>query len=187
MSNIWIFFGSILSSGVIAAIISASLTDAKERRILRREKIEEIYLNAASWLNTANSSYVPYLRVCEGRLTFDQALDLQIQNPRPEAGEQHLRMVMNIEMYENRLLPVLRAMETRLEQLNEAQHALRNYYADHGEASVFEAPFRERLIAFGKAGDDLRAAIIRRGTEIGQETGTLRRFIGRFQRRPRGG
>ena len=108
MSDIAVIFASVLSSGVLATVISISLTEAKEQRLLRRSKIEEIYLNGSAWLKSANATFLPYLRVCEGGLTYNQALDLEIKGADKATGEQRLKLNMNIEMYEHSLIPALR-------------------------------------------------------------------------------
>lgn len=176
MNNFAVFFTTLLSSGVLATVISVSLTEAKEQRLLRRSKIEEIYLNGSAWLKSANATFLPFLKVCDGSLTYDQALDLPIKLLADTAtGEQRLKMNMNIEMYERSLVPALRMVEQELAKLNEVYSGLRECYHQTGEASEFLAPFRSQLLAFGKAGDALIAAVVLRGTEIGAERGQAAR------------
>ena len=91
-------------------MIGASFNEAKERWLLRRSKIEEIYLSGAAWLRFANASFLPFLDVCNGRLTYNQALDLPIKNA-DAVCDQFLKMKMNIEMYERSLIPALRLVE----------------------------------------------------------------------------
>jgi hypothetical protein len=172
VNNLWVILASILSSGVVASIISASLTDAKEKRILRRQKVEEIYLGAAAWLTTAEIHFLRYLRVCEGSLSYNQVLDMEIAHG-ASAGDHHLRMRMNIEMYEHRLIPALRVVEKELELMNRLRSAIRNCYDETGQASELTDTYREQLLRFGKAGDALKGAIIDRGSEIGRELGPI--------------
>jgi hypothetical protein len=79
MNNMGVVFTALLSSGVLAAVISVTLNEGKERRLLRRSKIEEIYLNGFVWLRAVDARFLPYLRVCDGKLTYNQALDLEIK------------------------------------------------------------------------------------------------------------
>ncbi len=175
MNNFVVFFTTLLSSGVLATVISISLTEAKEQRLLRRSKIEEIYLNGSAWLNTANARFLPYLRVSEGDLTYNEALDLEIKNADKVTGEQRLKLNMNIEMYERSLIPALRLVDQELKKLNYVHSELRNRYAQTGEASEFLTPLKTQLLAFGKAGDALLEAVVLRGAEIGAERGLLAR------------
>ncbi len=175
MSDIAVIFASVLSSGLLATVISISLTEAKEQRLLRRAKIEEIYLNGSAWLTAANGRFMPYLRVCDGDLTYNQALDLEIKNSDKATGEQRLKVNMNIEMYERSLIPALRLLDQELQKLDHIHAALRNRYAQTGEAADFLNPLKAQLLAFGKAGDTLMEAVVLRGTEIGAERGHLAR------------
>ena len=152
------FFTTLLSSGVLATVISFSLTEAKEKRLLRRSKIEEIYLNGSAWLNTANARFLPYLKVSKGDLTYNEALDLEIKNADKATGEQRLKLNMNIEMYERSLIPALRLVDQELKKLNYVRSGLRNRCAQTGEASEFLTPLKTQLLAFGKAGDALLEA-----------------------------
>jgi len=142
MNGIAVVFTSVLSSGVVAAAISASFSEATERWCLRRSKIEEIYLSGAAWLTFANARFLPYLRVCNGSLTYSQVLDLDIKNADQAIGDHHLKMKMNIEMYERSLVPALRLMEQELEKLNKVHSELRNRYDQTGPASEFGVPLR---------------------------------------------
>ena len=163
MNSIAIVFTSVLSSGVVATAISFSFSEAKERWLLRRSKIEEIYLSGAAWLMFVNARFLPYLRVCNGSLTYSQVLDLEIKNADKSIGDQHLKMKMNIEMYERSLVPALRLMEQELEKLNKVRSDLTDCCAKTGQASTFGVPLRNQLLAFVTAGDALKDAAVKRG------------------------
>jgi hypothetical protein len=87
MNGIAVVFTSILSSGVVAAAISASFSEAKERWLLRRSKIEEIYLRSAKWLRYVDGTFLTYVPVCKGMLTYNQMLDLQKKHTDTAIGE----------------------------------------------------------------------------------------------------
>lgn len=74
-----------------------------------------------------------FLRVADGTLTYNQALDLQKDGHSPTAGDVHRRMKMNIEMYEHALLPALRTMEAERSKLNDLHGALRACYVETGQ------------------------------------------------------
>jgi hypothetical protein len=156
-------------------VISASFTEAKERWLLRRSKIEEIYLSGATWLTSADVCFLPYLDVCSGGLTYNQALDLQIKNTDKAIGDQFLKMKMNIEMFERSLIPALRLVEQEREKIGGIHSAIRDCYAETGQASEFSATLNNQLLAFVKAGDALKDAVARRGAEIGAEKGQVAR------------
>jgi hypothetical protein len=177
MNGIGVVFTSVLSSGVVAAAISASFNEAKERWLLRRSKIEEIYLSSAAWLKFVQSAYLHYLRVCKGSITYNQALDLQLKHAEKTGsnttGDQNLKMKMNIEMYEPSLVPALRLIEQELKKLNSVVFAIEDCCRKNGQLSEFLRPLDNQLEAFGAAGDALIAAVVLRGAEIGAERGQV--------------
>jgi hypothetical protein len=176
MDSLAVIFTSVFSSGVFAALTSASFTEAKERWVLRRAKIEDIYLSTAGWLKEAQAQFVPYLHVCEGKISYNQMLDLQINYAKEDTGDQHLKMKMNIEMYERSLIPALTLMQGELKRLNELCSLLKDCYCETGQASEFLEPMRAQLISFGKAGDTLLEAVVSRGAQIGAERGQIAQF-----------
>jgi hypothetical protein len=115
-----ILFSSVISSGVIAAMISAALAQSKERWLLRRTKIEKIYLSSFPWIIHFGADLILYLRVCKGDLTYDQLLDMVLKNePKyKDIGELKLKMEMNIRMYEPTLIRHLDELEAHIVKLN---------------------------------------------------------------------
>jgi len=179
MDSLAWFLTTVLSSGLIAAMIAPSFNEAKERWLLRRQKIEEIYLCAATWLNFANGHFLPYLDVCNGRLTYNQKLDIELKNADTEIGSHLLKTRMNIEMYERSLIPALQVVEQELKILVKILSEIRNCYDKTGQASEFLVPLTSQLLTFGKAGDALISAVAQRGAEIGAERG---QFVQAFRR-----
>jgi hypothetical protein len=154
MGNLVVVVTSVLSSGVIAAIISFSFSEAKERWLLRRSKIEEIYLNAAEWLKSASAYYLPAVGVCKGQLTNDQMLDQQLkgQDDAKDSGLKLLRVKMNIYMYEPSLIPAYEQVERERSRTVRLIFAIRDCWEKTGQASECLGPFNKQLDAFGAAG-----------------------------------
>jgi hypothetical protein len=179
MNNVSVFLASVLSSGVVAGIISFSFSEAKERWILRRSKIEEIYLSAVPWLTFVSNDSLLSLRVCKGTLTYDQMLDLRLKRGSASIGDHHIKMQMNIRMYELSLVPALDSMETELRKLNKLTFAIRDCYEKTGLASEFSDPLNRQLAQFDAASEALKTAIILRGIAIGSEKGQLAQAFSR--------
>ena len=173
MGNLVVVVTTILSSGVIAAIISFSFSEAKERWLLRQSKIEEIYLNAAEWLKSASADYLPAVGVCKGQLTYNQMLDQQLkgQDDAKDSGLKLLRVKMNIYMYEPSLIPFYEQVERERSRTVRLIFAIRDCWEKTGQASECLAPFNKQLEAFGAASKALERAIIERGVAIGTEKG----------------
>lgn len=173
MGNLFVVVTSILSSGVIAAIISFSFAEAKERWVLRRSKIEEVYLSAADWIRSISGNYLHGLRVCKGDLTYNQMLDLQLQNKDKSSaiGAMHLRMKMNIYMYEPSLVPAFEAMQKELTKTNRIMSGIEKCWEKTGQASELFSPLNKQIEALEIANNALLAAIVERGVAIGAEKG----------------
>lgn len=171
MNSLFVVLTAVLSSGVIAALISASLTDAKERWGFRRQKIEELYLSAAKWLREVDGQYLIYLKVAKGKITYNQALDsvLKDSGTAKDTGDLHLRMQMNISMYEPSLIHYLKSLELEQRKTNQLIFDIRNTYSETGDATDLFAPYNAQLIRFGDAGDKLKEEIVRRGAIIASE------------------
>ena len=175
MNDFGVIFTSIVSSSAVAAIISSSYAEEKERWVLRRSKIEEIYLSSSTWLKFVVGHFLRYISICDGTLTFNQVLDMELKDPDKAIGEQHLKMKMNVEMYERSLLPALRRVERDLESLSKMRMALKGCYVETAQATEFMSPLRDQIRAFGIAGDAFVQAVVQRGAEIGAERGQAAR------------
>lgn len=68
------------------------------RQELKRERAEELYVESKKYLNAVGIHYLPYKKVMNGELTFNQALDLTIDNGSKRDFEPH-RVTMIIDMY----------------------------------------------------------------------------------------
>jgi len=119
LEYIGIIFAALLSSGVIAAIVSSNLLDKRDIRILTRNKIEEIYLSFADWNTGVSTHYLKYLDVGIGKISFNDALDMDIANPDHTMGDKIRGVKMNIMMYEPSLQLALEAVESCIARMNE--------------------------------------------------------------------
>lgn len=68
------------------------------RQELKRERAEELYVQSKKYLNALGVHYLPYKKVMKGELTFNQALDLTIDNGSKKDYDHH-RVTMIIDMY----------------------------------------------------------------------------------------
>lgn len=166
-----ILFSSVISSGVVAAFISAELAQSKERWSLRRTKIEEIYLSSSPWLTHFGGDLLLYLRVCKGDLTYDQLLDTVLKNATKykDIGELKLKMEMNIRMYEPTLIRYLEDLEVEIKNSNKITFAIERRWKQIGEASEFFQPLNKQLVRLDAVSNALVAAIVERGVSIGNE------------------
>jgi hypothetical protein len=178
MNFFFILFSSVISSGVVAALISAELAQSKERWSLRRTKIEEIYLSSSPWLTYFGGDLLLYLRVCKGDLTYDQLLDMVLKNAARynDIGELKLKMEMNIRMYEPTLIRYLEDLEVEIKNSNKIRFAIESRWKQTGQASELFQPLNKQLVQLEAVSDALIAAIVERGASIGSEKSLLIRL-----------
>jgi len=178
MNSILTFITAILSSGIVASIISVSLSDEKERRIFRRTKIEEIYISTATWLKALGKHYIGHVSLANGRITLKQLRELAVNNHDKEIGKYHLNMQMNIKMYEPSIANFLSAVDREREAVNEIISKLINSIEKNQDLSRYPVELNRALDKFDAAASALTAIIIARGAEIGNETGQLTKLFG---------
>jgi hypothetical protein len=178
MKFLFILFSSVISSGVIAAMISAELAQSKERWLLRRTKIEEIYLTSSPWITYFGADILLYLRVCKGDISYNQLLDMILKNATKykDMGELKLKMEMNIRMYEPTLVGYLDALELEVKKSNKIRHAIERQWKQTGGAGDLFDPLNKQIEQFSAVSDTLIAAIVERGVLIGSEKSSLLRL-----------
>lgn len=65
---------------------------------LKRERLEELYVQSKKYLNMLIMHYVPFRDVMNGEISFNQALDINIENGKTNDFEPH-RVSMLIDLY----------------------------------------------------------------------------------------
>tara|TARA_R110000796_G_C14523336_1_gene431108 strand:- start:31 stop:447 length:417 start_codon:yes stop_codon:yes gene_type:complete len=93
-SSAWIAFCTALLTSTLT-LIGVGLTNKSnnkrlsiqlehERKLKRedlvRDRLEELYVESKRYMNAVVTHFLPYRRVMEGELTFNQALDLSIDS-----------------------------------------------------------------------------------------------------------
>ena len=180
MNFFLILLSSVVSSGVVAALISAELAQSKERWSLRRSKIEEIYLSTSAWMTRFGGDLLLYLRACKGDLTYNQLLDIVRKNATKykDLGELKLKMEMNIRMYEPALIRYLEDLELEIKKSNKLRFAIERGWKQTSQASEFFQPLNKQLEQLDAVSDALIAAIVERGVSIGSEKSILVQLLG---------
>ena len=131
-----------------------------KRAKLHREKLEKLYVLSAKYIKFFGSHCLPYLNVMEGKLDYNQALDLTIEGGNKEIPDFD-RLQMLIDVYFPKLLePFKHILEVR-SKLNEimALHKA-EYKQGHLDGRKFVKPMLAALNLVDKAGDRLKKEII---------------------------
>ena len=154
-------FPAALYSGILGALIamiSVYLTNKSNIHILKlqlelerktkeaefmRDKLEELYLLHEAWMNALSTSYLPFLSVMKGEITYDQALDLFIENNKtPQANFKRLQML--VDLYFPEIKPAFTQLSAARVGANKikAEHK-REYKRGNIDGFAYVAPFIE--------------------------------------------
>lgn len=121
------------------------------RQELKRERVEELYIESKKYLNAVGIHYLPYKKVMEGELTFNQALDLNIGNGSTRDFEPH-RVTMIIDMYFPNLQKPFNEIMAKRDFLNRIVTGYKEQYKTGGtDGSRWLEPFQAKLEELSEA------------------------------------
>lgn len=131
-----------------------------KRDDLYRTKLEDLYILIVKYIKLLGSHYLPYLKVMEGELNYNQALDLTI-----ESGSRDMldfdRLQMLIDIYFPHLQESLNKLLEVRDDLNKIMNAHKNEYKQGNlDGRKFIKSTLEALDQLDKTGDRLKKEII---------------------------
>lgn len=131
-----------------------------QKNTLHREKLEELYVLAIKYKKLLGSNCLPYLDVMEGRLNYNQALDITIENGINEANDFD-RLQMLIDIYFPKLVKPFENLLVARDKLNEILGLHKKEYKQGNiDGRKFVKPTIAALDLIDKAGDKLKNEII---------------------------
>jgi hypothetical protein len=177
MGSLFVFVTTILSSGVLAALISSSLSENKDYRSFKRAKIEEIYINADLWSKDIGTHNIAYLRAISGAISFNDAFDIIIGQKGKALPTYHTNLNMNIRMYEPSLISFLDKITEDLDQFNTTVSIAKEKYKSTGNCLEFSQQTQIQALALASSCENLLKEIIKRGVDIGLERGHISKIL----------
>ena len=121
------------------------------RQELKRERAEELYVESKKYLNALGVHYLPYKKVMKGELTFNQALDLTIDNSSKRDFEPH-RVTMIIDMYFPNLQKPFNEIMVKRDFLNRIVTGYKEQYkTGNTDGTKWRDPFQATLEELGEA------------------------------------
>ncbi|MCK9425782.1 MAG: hypothetical protein M0Q21_07075 [Ignavibacteriaceae bacterium] len=167
-------FITVLSTGAVTLLAVYFTNQANYKKLLLqteldkefktkeiiREKLEELYLLTDIWLNTNVTHWMPYLSVMMGELTYNQALDLTIQQSEKNKHEFY-RIKMIIDLY----FPAIRK---QYDEVLKVQSSINKILYDHKrdykngdiDGLKYAEPFLNEQKTFVKKSEILMQGII---------------------------
>ncbi len=133
-------FGTIV--GALIAVFGAWLTNRSSARILRlqlqhtsdekardtaRLRREDLYIECRQYFGDVVSYFLPYRAVMEGRLTFNQALDMTIKRDSPRERDPH-HVFMLVDFYFPEFKEELQEIVGTRDRLNKIVHGFKQQY-----------------------------------------------------------
>lgn len=113
-------------SGVVAAVVTSVLNARREERQEQRRRLEALYTSFSGFCTQLVVLWHPYTSVMEGKLTYNQALELQIESG---AGPRHFEQVkMLVAIYWPTFEPYLLELDAIREKGNAILDAHKQRY-----------------------------------------------------------
>jgi hypothetical protein len=108
----------------------------RDARDALRQRVEELYTLISTWSNELVTHYLPYLRVMDGELTYNQALDITIKRGAPVDS---MRMFTLAELYFPSTQGRLAALMFTRDKAAQIQNDFKEIYKTNGQASATAA------------------------------------------------
>jgi hypothetical protein len=155
---------TILMSGVVSAIVTYRLNRAKEQSFFMRKKAEELYMAADEFGRFFSLNMVAFLPLLEGKIDYNQMLDVQIAN---ETQKRHggLELVeMLTRIYFPEVEPKLQDVYKARDRFSEFRAAhKRAYLSDLAPSSIWMPQFAVAMKAVEAATESLKQSIVTAG------------------------
>ena len=136
--------------GFITSLVKDLLIESKKNKIknieLKRERLEELYIDFSKWSNYIYSDYITLLSVMDNKLTYNQYLDLKLER-KNDFDAQKIDMI--IEVYINSIIPTYTLLREKLESLNMIQNEYKKDYELYGQHDTKEV-YKNGITAFLK-------------------------------------
>jgi hypothetical protein len=98
MNGIQISLGiaTIVMSGVVSGIVTYQLNSRRDARSLKRQKLEQVYESYAGFVEELGGSWLPYMSVMVGKISYNEALDMNIKGAPEKRNLRSLEMLVSI-------------------------------------------------------------------------------------------
>ncbi len=132
--------------------------DSKEQD-LHRERLEELYTLVSSWLNVMASYYLSLSRVMQGKISYNNHLDLFIKNQdQPKYDFNRLEMIMDV--YAHQLKPQYQKIIDARAELNEIERLHKLGYSEGDiNGAKYLKPYTQAQLKIEKLGEELKTLI----------------------------
>ncbi len=164
------------ASGGAVALISVFLTNRSNTKRLKmqfdhesiqrktellRSRGEELYELTEKWRNAFFGYYLRRSGVMQGKLTYNQCLDMDIKDGKEASSYNFSRIEMLVDVYFPDARPAYDKMMASRAELNKVELAYRRAYEDGDiDGTHFLTPYIQCQKTVEKAGDDFQAKVL---------------------------
>ncbi|HJW86800.1 MAG TPA: hypothetical protein VJ440_09225 [Candidatus Brocadiaceae bacterium] len=164
----------ILTSSVVAGLVTFVLNMYKEERILRRQKLEALYLYASNWIRLLAIFGLNHGSAMRGTLTLNQVNDLIIKY-----GSDEKNNFENMNMLVGLYFPRLQGGIDELMKCRESLNALikifkQRYKNGETDGSMLLPEFKEIMDRLDNAEEKFKNAVFREAALINRPWAKLR-------------
>jgi hypothetical protein len=145
---------TVLTSGVMAGVVTHWLATTRQEKQFRREKLEQLYLAVHGFCTAFVSSNIVWLPVMTGEMHYNEALDLQIKNAPAKGSGFYETAEMLVNIYFPPLRAALNEIIKARDATNKVQGEFGRTYKAHGPDEthrMFLDPFKEGMNKFSLA------------------------------------
>jgi hypothetical protein len=158
--NLGITLVTVVMSGVVAAVVTYRLNTTKEHVFFMRKKGEELYLAAETFDRSLSSYFLPGYSVVKGEISWNEFLDLTIENANKSDNEASRQVLMLVDIYFPQLQP---AFDKYLEQrttLNGILHEHKRAFKAGTVGTEFFKPFHQAMGELDVRAKEFKQAMI---------------------------
>ncbi len=123
---------TVLASGVASSIVTYKLNRSKEQTVFLREKAEQLYLAADEFGKAFGSQMITYFPLLEGRIDYNQMLDMQISDGATPKNFGPATMEMLVEIYFPSVRPALQNVWKKREAYNKVTAVIKSVWKEFG-------------------------------------------------------
>ena len=144
VATLCVGLATVLTSGVASSIVTYRLNRDKEQVFFMRQKAEALYLAADEFGRSLSSHLISFFPVAQGKLDYNQMLDVQNARPPSKQNGGYETLVMLISIYFPEVEPELQALDAIRDRLGEVRSAHKQAYVEgEGVDPVWVAAFAE--------------------------------------------
>jgi hypothetical protein len=160
MTNFLTFFGAILGSGAIAAIVGFALNARKDQAQFMRGKAEELYIAADQFHKMVSGHYLRAYSLIKEEISWDDFNDLTIKNAKTEDAEASRRVNMLFDIYFPNLVPSFKRYLERRDKLAEILSMHKRMYKNGQNGRGLLRRFDEAMQALISEAHALKEAVV---------------------------